>query len=67
MLLLLSCGSSQHAHSEYLGITVYRFRHSQFDQVAVFVDRVSIFIGLGIIQRNRQTADEAKGRSPSGK
>jgi hypothetical protein len=61
LMLLLSFGSSQHAHSEHLGITVYRLRHSQFDQVAVFMDRVSIFIGLGIIQRNRKIANTTNG------
>jgi len=67
LMLLPSFASSQPAHSEYLGITVYRLRHSQFDQVAVFVDRVPIFIGLGIIQRNRKIANRARGSSKRGR
>ena len=48
-MVVLSFASLQQAHTEYPGITVYWLGHAEFDQVAVFVDRVSIFIGLGII------------------
>lgn len=46
-MLLLLIASCEDAHSEYLGITVYRFRRPDFDQVAVFMNRVSIFIASG--------------------
>jgi hypothetical protein len=38
-------------------ITAYGLAHPKFDEVAVFVDRIPVFIGFRVIQRDGEIAD----------
>jgi hypothetical protein len=37
--------------------TAYRLPHPKFDDVAVLMDRVTVFIGFRVIQRDGEIAD----------